>query len=233
MDDFHPGTVGTPMPGMAVRLDTETETSDGGRVVGEVLAHGPGVMRGYWNDPEATAEAIDADGWYRTGDIGEWQGEYLRIVDRKKRLQVLDTGKNVYPAPVEDALRRSPDVAEALVVAEGRKYVTALLQPNLGAALETVREAGVEVDEASVERDERGEVVAVPRSVVEHPVVRERLETAVESANESLADYERVERFGAIERAFSVEGGELTPTLKKRRGTIEERYADRIEALYG
>jgi long-chain acyl-CoA synthetase len=232
MDDFHPGTVGTPMPGMAVRLDTGTETPDGGRVTGEVLAHGPGIMRGYWNDPEATDAAIDADGWYRTGDIGEWQGEYLRIVDRKKRLQVLDTGKNVYPAPIEDALRRSPDVAEALVVAEGRKYVAALLQPNLGAALETAREAGAEVEEAAVEYDERGEVIAVPRPVVEHPAVRERLEAAVEAANESLADYERVKRFGVIERALSVGGGELTPTLKKRRGTIEERYADRIEALY-
>lgn len=222
IDDFHPGTVGLPAPGVEIRLAAD----------GEVLVRGPNVMKGYWNNPAATAEAIDADGWYHTGDIGEWQGAHLRIVDRKKRIQVLDTGKNVYPAPVENALRRSPYVAEAMVVAEGRKYVTALIQPNYPVLVAFAEAEGLDVDESAFAYDAMDELAAVPGTLLAEPAVQALYQREIDAANRSLADYEQVKRFDLVERAFSVEQSELTPTLKKRRGTIEEHFADHIDELY-
>jgi long-chain acyl-CoA synthetase len=222
LDDFHPGTVGLPAPGVEVRLADD----------GEVLVRGPNVMKGYWNNPAATAEAIDADGWYHTGDVGEWQGDHLRIVDRKKRIQVLDTGKNVYPAPIENALRRSPYVAEAMVVAEGRKYVTALLQPNYPMLVAFAEAEGIAVEASAFAYDAMDEIAAVSPALLEEPAVRALYQGEIDAANRTLADYEQVKRFDLVERAFSVEASELTPTLKKRRGTIEEHFADRIDGLY-
>ncbi|WP_158202628.1 AMP-dependent synthetase/ligase [Halomarina oriensis] len=220
--EMRAGTVGKPVPGIEVALADD----------GEVLLRGPQVMRGYWNRPEATAEAIDDEGWYHTGDVGEFDGEYLRIVDRKKRLQVLDTGKNVYPGPIETALRRSPYVAEAMVVGEGRKYVTALVQPNFDLLVSFAEEHGLPYDADELERDHDGTVVAVPTDLLDHEEVRDLVQAEVDAANEDLAEYERVKRIAVIERALSVDEEELTPTLKKRRGTISEHFDDRIEALY-
>jgi long-chain acyl-CoA synthetase len=222
IDDFHPGTVGKPMPGTEVKLGPENE----------VLGRGPQIMQGYWNNPEATADALDEDGWYHTGDVGEWQGDHLKIVDRMKRLQVLDTGKNVYPAPIEDRLRSSQYVEEAMVVAEGRKYVTALVQPNFGALLKFADAEGIDYDESAVVRDEMDNVNAVPKSLVEHPSIVELLDGEVAEANTHLADYERVKKTRLVPRAFSVEEDELTPTLKKRRRDIEANWEAEIESMY-
>lgn len=222
IDDFHPGTVGKPMPGTEIKLGPENE----------VLGRGPQIMQGYWNNPEATAEALDEDGWYHTGDVGEWQGDHLKIVDRMKRLQVLDTGKNVYPAPIEDHLRSSQYIEEAMVVAEGRKYVTALVQPNFGALLKFADAEGIDYDESAVVRDEMDNVNAVPESLVEHPSVVELLDAEVAEANTHLADYERVKKTRLVPRAFSVEQDELTPTLKKRRRDIEANWEAEIESMY-
>jgi long-chain acyl-CoA synthetase len=222
MDDFHPGTVGKPMPGTEIKLGPGNE----------VLGRGPQIMKGYWNNPEATADALDEDGWYHTGDVGEWQGDHLKIVDRMKRLQVLDTGKNVYPAPIEDHLRSSQYVEEAMVVAEGRKYVTALVQPNFGALLKFADKEGIEYDASAVERDEMDNVTAVPESLVEHPSIVELLDREVAEANTHVADYERVKKTAIIPRALSVEHDELTPTLKKRRRDIEANWEPEIESLY-
>jgi long-chain acyl-CoA synthetase len=224
-DRFRPGTVGVPAPGIAIGLADD----------GEVLVAGPNVMREYHGRPDATDEAFLEAGdrrWYRTGDVGAFDDAgYLRIVDRKASMAVLDTGKNVAPARVETALKRHRTVAEAMAVADGRKFVVALVQPDYDAALRLAREAGVTVAESAVERED-GEVVAVPRAVVDSDPVRDRLADAVAAANEGLADHEQVGRFDVLERALSVEAGELTPTLKKRRETVAERYADRIEAMY-
>jgi long-chain acyl-CoA synthetase len=222
LDDFRPGTVGTPMPGCEVAIAGD----------GEVLARGPNIMRGYWNNPEATADSIDEDGWYHTGDIGEFDGDHLRIVDRKKRLQVLDTGKNVYPAPVENRLRRSAYIEEAMVVAEGRKYVSALIQPNFGMLLSFADERGIEYDASEVRRDEFDQVIAVPESLVEDPTVEALFDREVADANAHLADYEHVKGFDLLPRALSMDHEELTPTLKKRRHNIEENWQGRIEAMY-
>ncbi|MFD1512914.1 AMP-dependent synthetase/ligase [Halomarina rubra] len=220
--EMRAGTVGRPVPGIEITLADD----------GEVLIRGPQVFRGYWNNPEATAEAIDADGWYHTGDVGEWDGEFLKIVDRKKRLQVLDTGKNVYPGPIETALRRSPYIGEAMVVGEGRKYVTALVQPNFDVVVSFAEERGLAYDEEAVERDDDGTVVAVPTELLDHEAVRDLLQAEVDAANADLAGYEQVKRIAVVERTFTVENEELTPTLKKRRRNIAENFGDRIEALY-
>lgn len=221
-DSFRAGTVGYPMDGSEVALAED----------GEVLFRGPNVMAGYWDNESATADAI-VDGWYHTGDVGEFDDDgFLRIVDRKKRMAVLDTGKNVSPNRVETALTRSRFVAEAMAIADDRKFVTALLQPNYEALLEFAREAGIDVDERAIERDEGGEAVAVGTDLIEHPRVREHYETVVERANESLADHEAVGDVRLLERALSIEREELTPTLKKRRPTIEDHFADRIEEMY-
>jgi long-chain acyl-CoA synthetase len=220
MDSFRSGTVGKPLPETDITLPPD----------GEVLVRGPTVMRGYWNKTEATADSL-TDGWYHTGDVGRWNGEFLEIVDRKKHMQVLDTGKNVYSEPIETALRRQDLVAEAMVIAEDRKFVGALVQPNFDALVAVAGEAGIDVDEADLEAD-GDEVVAVPRSLLEADAIQERLEAAVVNANEDLADHETVKAFTLLERAFSVEADELTPTLKKRRRDIEDNRADRIDAMF-
>lgn len=222
IDDFHAGTVGTPVPGIEIKLGPGNE----------VLVRGPSVMTGYWNNPAATAKAIDENDWYHTGDVGEWHDDHLTIVDRMKRLQVLDTGENVYPTPIEDKLTRSQYVAEAMVIAEDRKFLSALVQPTFDAVLAVAENKGIDYDESAVEY-EGDEVVAVPRALVEHEAVRSLVQAAITEANTQLADYERVKKFELIPRALSVEEDELTPTLKKRRRDIKANWADEIESMYG
>jgi long-chain acyl-CoA synthetase len=220
MNAFKPGTVGKPLPETEVKLAED----------GEVLVRGPSIMRGYWNNPEATAESLTED-WYHTGDVGRWNGDFLEIVDRKKHMQVLDTGKNLYSEPIETALRRQGHIAEAMVVAEDRKFVTAVVQPNFDALLKFVGDEGIHYDDAEVETD-GDETVAVPGDLIDHPDVQALFESEVESVNEDLADYQMIQKFSLLERALSVDAGELTPTLKKRRRDILENFSDRIEGMY-
>ena len=219
--DFPPGTVGPPMPGTEIKLGLGNE----------VLVRGPQVMKRYWNNSEATADTIDEEGWYHTGDVGDWQGDHLKIVDRLKGLQVLDTGENVYPAPIEDKLMRSQYVAEAMVIAEGRKFLSALIQPAFDGVIAFVDTEGIDYDESAVKR-EGSEVVAVPTPLVEHEAVRALVQEAINEANTELADHERVKKFEQIPRALSIEEGELTPTLKKRRRVIETNWEAKIESIY-
>lgn len=227
-DEFRAGTVGKPLPGTEVKLDTD----------GEVLIRGPHVMAGYWNLTEKTAETLVEDGtsesdgkWYRTGDIGEWDGEYLKIVDRKKRMAVLDTGKNVYPNPIETAIRRSEYIEETMVIAAGRKFVSALIQPNFNQLLGFADDNAIEYDESAISREDE-EVTSVPEELIDHEAVIDLIDGEIKAGNEELADYETVKKFSLINRAFSVEAEELTPTLKKRRGTIESNFEDKIESMY-
>ena len=220
LDSFKSGTVGKPLPETEVTLSEHDE----------VLVRGPTIMREYWNKPDVTAESL-TDGWYHTGDVGRWNGEFLEIVDRMKHMQVLDTGKNVYAEPIETALRRQEHVAEALVIAEDQKYVTALVQPNFDALLTFAEAESIDYDGAAVERD-GDEAVSVPDALLDHGAVQGLFDEAVAAANEDLADHQTVKRFALIERAFSVEEDELTPTLKKRRRDIQANFADRIDAMY-
>jgi long-chain acyl-CoA synthetase len=220
MDAFRAGTVGKPLPETEVKLAADEE----------VLVRGPTIMKRYWNLPEETDDSL-RDGWYHTGDLGRWDGEYVRIVDRKKHMQVLDTGENVYSDPLEETLRRQDHISEALVEAENRKYVTALVQPNFDALLSFADDRDIGYDGQAVET-EGDETVAVPEPLLEQQDVEALFDREVGAANEDLPEYERVRKYHVLSRAFSVEREELTPTLKKRRRDIRDHFAAEIEAMY-
>jgi len=222
-DRIRPGTVGPPAPGVDIKIDD----------TGEILVRGPNVFDGYWDNDAATEKAMDGE-WYRTGDVGHFDDAGFLIVEgRIDAVEILDTGKNVRPETIEDALVRSQWVAGAMAVAQDRKFVSALLQPNYGAIVDFADREGIDYDESAVERDETDEITAVLQDLLEHEAVQELFADAVATANEGLSKYERITAYSVLNRAFSVEREELTPTLKKRRGTIKESFRDRIEAMYG
>lgn len=209
-----PGAYRTGAAGRAIP-DTEVALAPDG----EILIRGPHVFLGYLKDPEGTRQAIDEDGWLHSGDVGELDGEgYLRVTDRKKELLITSGGKNVAPQPIETRLRSIPGIGHAVALGDRRNYVTALL------TLDAVRLPEVASRAGSAARDLR-EAACCPR-------VRAFLEAQVEIVNRSLARYETVRRFEVLPQEFTVEGGELTATLKLRRRVVHEKYADAIERLY-
>jgi long-chain acyl-CoA synthetase len=189
------GTVGPPTPGVELRLADD----------GEVLVRGDILMRGYRNRPDQTGEAIDADGWLHTGDVGVLDEDgYLRIVDRKKDLIINSAGKNMSPANIESTIKAASDlIGQACVIGDGRLYNVALLTPDAEAS------AALEPDTLHAE-----------------------IAAAVERANERLARVEQIKRFRLLERDWMPGGPELTPTMKLKRRSIEKRYAGEIEGLY-
>jgi long-chain acyl-CoA synthetase len=203
------GSVGLAPPGVEITIAPD----------GEILARGPNIMMGYWNKPEATAEAIDAEGWLHTGDIGHLdQRSYLFITDRKKDLIVTTGGKNVAPQPIEARLVASPFVAQAVAVGDKYPYIVALVVPNF----ETI---GARLTEQGANGLSH-EVIAA------HPVTEALIAAAVKDVNHDLAAYERIRRFTVLPKEFSLETGEITPTLKVRRKVIMQRYGDVIEQMY-
>ena len=182
---------------------------------GEVLARGPNVMQGYYGKPEATAEVM-RDGWFCTGDIGSLDDDgYLTILDRKKELIVTAGGKNIAPNPIEAELKRSPLVAEAVLIGDRRPYVSALLVPDF-TALAT---------RAAVEGASREEIV-------ERPDVVALFDEVVNRANDGLARHEQIKRSALLPAEFGIATGELTPTLKVKRRVVAQRWSDAIERLY-
>lgn len=209
-DSIRIGTVGPPVPGTEIAIADD----------GEILVRGPQVMKGYFNLPEATAEAIDSDGWFRTGDIGELDADgYLKITDRKKDLLVTAGGKNIAPQPLENEIKTSRYIAEAVMLGDRRPYPIVLVVPDFDAIAGWAEAKGI------TERDRV--------ALVRHPDVQAKLEREVERKVEPFARYEKPKKVAVLEREFSIEGGELTPTMKVRRRVVEERYAAVIEALYG
>jgi long-chain acyl-CoA synthetase len=202
------GTVGQAIPGVQLRIAED----------GEILARGPNIMRGYFNKPEATADVLK-DGWFRTGDIGQIDADgYLRITDRKKDLLVTSGGKKIAPQPIEAILKRSPLISEAVVLGDRRKYAAALIVPDLSALERRLKELG----RPSANRAElttRADVVALYQEIVD-------------ALNRELSQFERIKRIALLPAEFSVESGELTPTLKVKRKVVEQRWHDQIEALY-
>jgi long-chain acyl-CoA synthetase len=186
---------------------------------GEILAKGPNVMQGYFNLPEQTAEAIDADGWFHTGDIGIIDDEgFLMITDRKKELIVNAYGKNVAPAPIENQLKLSRFVEQAVVIGDKRKFLSALLVPDFEALGNWASKAGVSTAE-------RGALLADPQ-------VRRLFEGEIATVNEHLAKHEKIRDFDLLPTDFSIEGGELTPTQKVKRRIVAVKYADVIDGIY-
>jgi len=205
------GTVGLPLEGVEVKIDAQ----------GEILVRGPNVMRGYHNKPEATAEAIDRDGWFHTGDIGVIDEDgYITITDRLKDLLVLASGKNVAPQPIERKLRNSAYIGEAVVLGDGRPSVTALIVPAFQRVEEWAMGQGLakHADRAAMCADQ---------------AVRKLIREEISRLTQDLAEYEKVTRFALLDHEFSVESGQLTPTLKVRRKVVQRIYADEIKAMYG
>jgi long-chain acyl-CoA synthetase len=203
------GTVGPPIPGVEVKIADD----------GEILSRGPHIMRGYYNKPEATREAITPDGWFHTGDIGMLDAEgFLKITDRKKDLIVTAGGKKVAPQPIEGLLKLNKFVSNAVMLGDRRKFPIALLVPNFDRLEAWAREQGL----AWKSREE----------LVAGPEVQQQMASEARKNLRDLAQFEVPKKFLVLARDFSIESGELTPKLSVRRKVVEEHYAGRIEALY-
>ncbi|MFQ6047138.1 MAG: AMP-dependent synthetase/ligase [Gemmatimonadales bacterium] len=203
------GSVGRAIPGVEVKIAHD----------GEILARGPNVMQGYYNKPEATAEAIDSEGWLHTGDIGELDGDgFLKITDRKKDLIVTAGGKNIAPQPIENLVKTNPFVLNCVMLGDKRKFPVMLVVPEV-AALEKWAE-------------ERNLPVGDRAAFIAQPDVQAKMEREVMGSLRALASFEMPKKIALLENDFTIESGELTPTLKVKRRVVEERYRSEIEALY-
>ena len=204
------GTVGQPLPGVAVRIEED----------GEVLIKGGNVFGGYWNDAASTAAVLDEDGWFRTGDLGSLDdGGFLRITGRKKELIVTAGGKNVAPAVLEDRLRAHPLVGQCVVVGDARPYITALvtIDPEAFDYWKRTRD----FDEATTVAD-----------LVEDDLLRREIKDGIDDANLAVSKAEGIKRFTILPTDLTIESGHLTPKLSVRRAAVIEDFADEIEKLY-
>lgn len=203
---FKFGTVGPPIPGVEVRIAED----------GEILTRGPHVMKGYYKKQKATDEAITPDKWFRTGDIGEIdQDGFLRITDRKKDLIVTSGGKNIAPQFVENALKTSRYVTQIVVLGDKRKFACALIVPNL----DNVKKIAA--------------AQAMPDSeILKSKAVLSEIQRDLEEHSKDLAPFERVKKIALLEKEFTIESGELTPSLKIKRNVVEKRYKEVIDSLY-
>jgi long-chain acyl-CoA synthetase len=203
------GTVGEPFDGVDIRLEDSN---------GEILVRHPGVFVGYWNRPEATAKTIDDDGWMHTGDVGEWDGSNLKIVDRLKDIIITAGGKNVSPSEIENLVKMSPFVGEAIVIGDRRKYVAALI--------------AIDFDATSEWAQRKRLAHTTYRDLSEKPEIRELIQSVITETNAQLASVEQIKQFGFITKELDHEDGELTATMKVKRSVIAAQFADEIEALY-
>lgn len=179
---------------------------------GEILFRGPTVMVGYYNLPEETAKALDKDGWFHTGDIGEMEGNALKITDRKKDLLVLGNGKNVAPQPIENLIRESRYITEAVVLGDGMDYCVALILPNKEMIF-----ADLGLPETTV--------------MSESKEVRDLIKKELDKTNKRLANFEMVKKWALIDEPFTIDNGLLTPTLKVKRKQVKEKYMNVIQTL--
>jgi long-chain acyl-CoA synthetase len=202
------GSVGKAIDGVEIRIAAD----------GEILARGPNIMSGYYNKPEATAEAIRG-GWFHTGDIGQLDEQgYLTITDRKKDLLVTSGGKKIAPQPIEAVLKRNPLVSEAILLGDRRRYAVALLVPEFTALERRLKDLG----RPPGERED----------LVKRPDVLALYQEIVDALNHELSQFERIKKVALLPAEFTIESGELTPTMKIRRKVIEDRWRTEIEKLY-
>ena len=203
------GSVGRPLPFCEVKIAED----------GEVLMRGPNVFKGYHDNPEATAETLDADGWLHSGDLGELDADgYLSITGRKKDLIITSSGKNISPSNIENALKLCRWISQAVVFGDRKPYLTALLT--------------LDPDECKALAEKIGAESSDPADLANDPAVRKELQGAVDDANRKFARIEQVKKFTILERDLSQDDEELTPTLKVKRNVVYERYKDEFEALY-
>ncbi|NHN60322.1 MULTISPECIES: long-chain fatty acid--CoA ligase [Halorussus] len=218
------GTIGPPVVDERVKVDSSAVSQDifegAEGEIGELLVKGPNVTDGYWEMPEATERAFTEDGWFRTGDIVELRPDgYVAFEERAKELLVLSTGKNVAPGPIEDAFASSDVVEQVMVVGDGHKFVSALVVPNVEGVRDRAGREGVDLpaDDEALRRDDR---------------VREWLEAEVDRVNEQFESHERIKQFRVVGEEFTEDNDLLTPTMKKKRRNILDRFADQIDAIY-
>jgi long-chain acyl-CoA synthetase len=203
------GTVGRPIPGVEVTIAPD----------GEILTRGPSVMAGYYRKPEATAEALDREGWFHTGDIGLLDGDgFLKITDRKKDLIVTAGGKNIAPQPIEGLVKMSKFVSNAVMLGDRRRFPIMLVVPNVGALTSWAEGQGIKATDTEA-------LLAIPE-------VQSKMDREVRTTLRDLAGFEVPKRLLLLPRDFSVEAGELTPTLKVKRRVVEQRHREAIERLY-
>tara|TARA_Y100001970_G_scaffold59721_1_gene76076 strand:+ start:22262 stop:24067 length:1806 start_codon:yes stop_codon:yes gene_type:complete len=203
------GYVGKPLENVEIKLADD----------GEILAKGSNIMMGYYNNKEATDEVIDSDGWFHTGDIGELDKEgYLKITDRKKSIIVTSGGKNIAPAPLENALLSSQYIEQSLVVGDKRNFLTCLIVP----AFDNVKEYLSSI----------GKEVTSNEAIVDYPDVIELFNKELEKAMSDFSKFERIKKFALVSRQFMIEKGEMTPKMSIVRKVVEENFKDKIEALY-
>ncbi|HZS62415.1 MAG TPA: long-chain fatty acid--CoA ligase [Gemmatimonadaceae bacterium] len=207
-DHMRLGTVGMPISGVEVKIAED----------GEILVRGPNVMKGYYNKPDATREAIDAEGFFRTGDIGELRDGYLVITDRKKDLIKTAGGKAIAPQPIENLVRQNRYVSQAVMIGDRRKFPSLLIVPNYEQLESWAKFKGI--------------TFANHAALIAHPDVKAKMEREVFDGLQGLASFETPKKIALIEHDFTIESGELTPTLKVRRRVIDQKYRSIIDALY-
>ena len=203
------GSSGKPIPNVLIRIADD----------GEILAKGPCVMQGYYKSPDATREVISEDGWFHTGDVGYLDSDnYLFITDRKKDLIKTAGGKFVAPQPIENALKTSPYITNAMIVGDQRRFVVALIVPNASTV--------------SAKAQEKGIHFASHEEMAAHPFVRSQIEQEVQRLTVHLAQWETIKRFALLPEDFTFDNGGLTYTLKLKRRVVEKKYRDVIDKLY-
>jgi long-chain acyl-CoA synthetase len=209
VERFKFGTVGQLIPGMEAKFAAD----------GELLLRGQGLFQGYYKDPEATAAAIDVEGWFHTGDIATMDDEgFITITDRKKDLIVTAGGKNIAPQNIENLIQALPLISRVMVYGDRRKYLTALMTLN--------------EHELRVFAKRENIADRAPAALAENQKVQQAVSDHVKDVNGRLAPYEQIKRFDILPHDFTEDAGELTPTLKIRRREIIKRYSDKIESLY-
>ncbi len=208
LDHLKFGTVGQAMPGVEIRIADD----------GEILVRGPNVFGEYWRNPEATAETL-VDGWLHTGDLGELDEDgYLKITGRKKDIIITAGGKNLTPANIENDLKQSPFISQAVMYGDRRPYPVALITLDPEEIVPWAKERGLSED--------LGELA-------DHDDVKQLVQVELDRANSNYAQVEQIKRFAILDHDLSIEEGELTPTLKVKRNVINDRYADLFDSLYG
>jgi long-chain acyl-CoA synthetase len=225
-DRVLPGSVGPLCAGVEGRMDKD----------GEWLVKGDNNIKEYWNNPEATKEAFTEDGFYRTGDIVEMLADgYIKIVDRKKGLMVLDTGKNVPSAKIESKFSLSDYIDIVMPIGDDRKFVTALVVPNLDAFLKYFNDNSISYDTSALEFTGEGTArvcVKAGDDFVEKEELRAIIDAEIRKANEELEEYEAIRKYVVTNRRFTEQTGEMTPTLKVKRSVVMKNFEDMIEGMY-
>jgi long-chain acyl-CoA synthetase len=206
--NFRIGTVGKPIAGVEVMIASD----------GEILSRGPHIMRGYYNNEQATAEAIDAEGWFHTGDIGELTDGFLKITDRKKDIIVTAGGKNIAPQPIENLLKGNKYVSQAVMIGDKRKFPIVLVVPNW--------------DQLEAWAGRQNIVWTSRAELLKMPTIHAKMEKEVAKQLVGLAHFETPKKVALLEHDFSIERGELTPTLKVKRRVVDKAYKAMIDGLY-